>query len=137
MIRERKVIEWCCPDCDYRSEVLLGNRRCRPFSGDGSPNSHGTPGAPGPSTAVLDLMARPQGVVSSTPDDGSNTFQGHLRAILSQLSGDEVGEFTLMVSFDLETYSRLSARLFGPRGRPGMDAAEFSLTIVHEEPRST
>ena len=104
---------------------------------DGYPNSSGTAGARGRLTHVSEILDPLPIDAFTTRDDGLNTYPGFLRAISSQWSGLEVGEFTLMASFDLATYSRLSDALSGNRGSAAMDDALCSLTIVIAERPTT
>jgi len=98
----------------------------------GSPNSSGTVGAPGPSMSDSETQDPPRSDVSSTPEDGSNTYQGRISGISLRSRGDVADGFTLTVSFDWRTGQRLVESLSGDRGIRGTDGAEYSLTIVRE-----
>jgi len=136
---DEQRVEWV-PQPKYwmdRYEITEKGHAYVKNSGAGSPNSRGTAGAPGRLTHVSEILDPALTDVSTTPEDGSNTFQGRLSAILSQWSGEEEGEFTLMVSFDLETYRRLSDRASGDHGAFFMADVEYSVTIVREAPPTT
>jgi len=128
------ITSWKCPDCDYETYHIDGTEeRCIGRSEIGSRHTNGTVGAPGPLMNASGWTDPHQVVVCTIPDPGLNTFQGLLRDTLSQSRGEQVGEFTLMASFDFLTYQRLAAALYGDRGSAAMDDAKCSLTIVIEE----
>jgi len=130
--------QYSCPDCEYVTVYPDGTElRCGGNSEHGSPDSSGTAGARGRLTLVSDLLALAQRGVSTIQGDGSNTYQGLLRDILSRSKEDSEGEFILMASFTSATYQRLSDALSGDRGSAAMDDALCSLTIVIAERPST
>lgn len=113
------------------------HRYCETRWGIGYRSSRGIAGAHSPLMTASGWTDPRQVVVCTTPANGSNTFRGNLTAILSRWSGVALGEFTLMASFDSETYLRLDELLYGSPGRAGLGDAEYSLTIVKEGPLST
>jgi len=102
-------------------------------SNNGSANSPGTAGAPGRSTHVSELTAQALTGVSITPDDGLNTFQGRLLAILSRSSEGPEVEFILTASFDSKTAGRLSGGVSGLLGKIVTEGVPCSLMIQIEE----
>jgi len=127
-----------CPDCDYTTVYPDGTEiRCGGNSGHGSRTSSGTAGAHGRLTRVSEILDPHQNDASTTPDDGSNTFQG--QAWLTSWQSREVqgGVFTLTASFDSRTATRLQESLSGPDGEIVTGEPAFSLTIVRGERPST
>ena len=130
-----------CPTCYSHSEqerFFHDRDGCYNIpSGTGSQSSSGTAGARGRSTSDSDQPVRVQIDVSTTPDDGSNTYQGRLAGISLPWSGVLVDGFTLMVFFDYRTRQRLQESLSGRRGWIDMAGAECSLMIPTGEPPTT
>ena len=102
-------------------------------SAAGSARSIGIAGAHGRLTRVTEILDQARIDAYSTPADGSNTFQGQCRAILSRWSeGPEAG-FILMASFDSETASSLNENLSTPPGKNatgGTASFPMILTLV-------
>ena len=104
-------------------------------SENGSARSNGPVGARGPLTLVSEILAPPPTDVSTTPEDGSNTFQGHVWAISCRSKGALGDAFTLTVCFDSKTATRLHEKVFGPGGRSDTEDAEFfPMTLILEPP---
>ena len=127
-----------CQGCGHDWPMwTLPHQDCEKSWERGSPSSHGIAGAPGRLTHVSETLDPRQIDAFSTPDDGSNTFRGHLQGISSRLNeGLEVG-YILTVYFDFVTASRLKENLCFNRGAFATDGIEFSRMIVTLEPRST
>lgn len=122
---------YSCPDCDYETVHPNGKEiRCGGHSGIGSDPSHGIAGARGRLTHVSEIVDQVLIDASTTPDDGLNTFQGHLVGISSPSSEVQGAEFTLMVYFCSLTRQRLKERLSGIRGKNSMDGVRSWDTIV-------
>jgi len=110
-------------------------RPCDGLSESGSTDSPGTAGAPGRSTHVSDLTGPALIAVSTTPDDGLNTFQGRAWLTSWQLRGVQEGVFTLTASFDLETALRLKESLSSIPGNCVTEGTEcFPMTLILELP---
>jgi len=126
---------------DPKSELARLSRAATRLSGEpsgtGSPDSNGTVGAPGPLMTASGWRDPRRVVVCTTPDVGSNAYQGRILAILSRWSEEEGDEYILMVSFDSQTSRRLAETLYGPRGSLDMDGAGYSLTIREGAPPTT
>jgi len=125
-----------CPDCDYSTVHPTGTEmRCGRHSEHGSQPFLGIAGVHGPSIVALDPWGLPQIGVSTTPDDGLNSFQGRLVDISSPWSAEREGEFTLMVFFDSQTHRRLVESLYGEVGSEDMGVAESCpMTVILEQP---
>lgn len=127
-----------CQACgeSWSLETVI-QHNCRKPLAHGSQPSLGIAGALGPSTLVSELLDLAQRGVSTTPDDGLNTFPGRLLTISSPWSAEREGEFILTVFFDSLTLRRLVESLYGDPGRSGMEDAEFSLTMKRGERPTT
>jgi len=110
---------------------------CKTRWGSGSPSSPGTAGAPGPLMTASGWTDPRQVVVCTTPEDGSNTYQGRVWDISLRSSGGPEDGFILMAYFDSETAARLLESRYGRDGALASDAVRYSLTIVSEGPPTT
>jgi len=99
----------------------------------GSTNTRGTVGVPGRLTSVTEILDRVLTDASTTPDGGSNTFQGRLIRISSRSKKADSVEFTLTASFDFQTAYRLSVGVSGLLGKIATEGAGYSLMILPEE----
>lgn len=95
-------------------------------SAPGSTDSRGTVGARGPLTHVSEILGLHRTDVSTTRDDGLNTYQGQCRAISSRSRGARGEGFTLTVYFDSKTSSRLKESLFSRAGKVATGEIEYS-----------
>ena len=112
-------------------------RRFGKDSERGSTDSSGTVGARGRLTHVSGRRAPRRIGASIIPEGGSNTFQGRLTDITCVWSEERGTEYIVTASFDSRTGSRLKEKVCGNRGNDVMDDAEYSLTIIQEEPPGT
>lgn len=106
-------------------------------SGTGSPNSNGIAGAPSPLMTASGWRDPRQIVVSRTPDDGSNTYQGQMSSISWRLKEGPEGAFTLTVSFDSETRLRLLESLYSLPGNFVTGGTAYCRMTVTLEPPTT
>jgi len=99
-------------------------------SAPGLLNSRGTAGAPGRLTHVSETLDPALTDVSSTPDDGLNTFQGRVLGISSVLREEQGVVYTVMVCFDLKTASRLKESRCTEPGKAGSEGvASFHMIV--------
>jgi len=106
-------------------------------SASGYTRSNGTVGAPGRLTLVSEILDPLQIDVSSTPDDGLNSYQGELLDISSRLSAGGEVVYTLTVYFDSRTAARLKESRCGSLGNSDTVAVGSSVTMTLEEPPTT
>jgi len=125
--------EWWPLGETIRHDCKISRRASAP----GLKPSLGIVGVRGPLMSDSDQLARARIDVSTTPEDGLNTFQGRLVDISSPWSAERVGEFTLTVSFDSRTHRRLLESLYGDPGLLDMDGVECLLTTPTVEPPTT
>jgi len=97
--------------------------------------SNGRAGAPSHLMTATERQGLPRIAASTTPDAGSNTFQGRA-LVTSWPSSEEPGvAFTVTVSFDSETAVRLQENLSGRVGMLATGEPEsFLMTLIKEQP---